>query len=310
MTAPPPVIALVGPTAAGKTALALALARRFGAEVVGCDASQVYIGMNIGTGKVRPDEAAGVPHHLIDVVPPDAPFDAGAYARLADAALADIRSRGGRALLCGGTGLYLRALVEGLCEAPPVDPVVRIDLQARLAAGEGMHLHAELARVDPAAAARIFPADHPRLERALGVFRTTGRSLSDWQAEGRAAAPRHDVRTLGLTAPRDELRRRIAARTTAMFDGGLLDEVRGLEAAGFHRDLKSMQAIGYRQASACLHGELSRDAALRLTIDATRQYAKRQETWFRAMAGVTWHAAPPDLAAVEACVAELWGRAP
>ena len=307
MNMPPPIITLVGPTAVGKTALALTLARRFGAEIVGCDASQVYVGMDVGTGKVRPDEAAGVPHHLIDVVRPDAPFDAGAYARLADAAIADILTRGGRALICGGTGLYLRALVEGLCEAPPVDPAIRADLQARLAAGEGMSLHAELAQVDPAAAARIFPADHPRLERALGVFRTTARALSDWQAEGRAAAPRYDVRMLGLTVPRETLRRRIADRTVAMFDRGLVDEVRALEAAGFSRDLKSMQAIGYRQAAACLHGELSRDAAIRLTIDATRQYAKRQETWFRAMPDVAWHTAPPDLAAVEAWVAGHWG---
>lgn len=307
MNTPPPIIALVGSTAVGKTALALTLARRFGAEIVGCDASQIYVGMDIGTGKVRPDEAAGVPHHLIDVVRPDAPFDAGAYARLADAALADIRTRGGRALICGGTGLYLRALVEGLCEAPPVAPEIRAELLSQLAAGEGTRLHAELARVDAAAAARIFPADHPRLERALGVFRTTGRSLSDWQVEGRAAPPRYDVRTLGLTMPRETLRRRIAERSTAMFERGLLEEVRDLEAAGFSRDLKSMQAIGYRQASAVLHGELSRDAAIRLTIDATRQYAKRQETWFRALPNVVWHAAPPDLAAVEAWVAGHWG---
>jgi tRNA dimethylallyltransferase len=307
MTTASPVIAIVGPTGVGKTALALAVARRFNAEIIGCDASQVYIGLDLGTGKVRPDEAAGVPHHLIDVVAPDAPFDAGAYARLGDAALAGIRARGGRALICGGTGLYLRALVEGLCEAPAVDPAIRSELQARLAAGEGTTLHAELAQVDPAAAARIFPADHPRLERALGVFRTTGRSLSEWQALGRASAPRHDVRYLGLTAPRELLRRRIAERSKVMFERGLLDEVRALEAAGYTRDLKSMQAIGYRQAAACLHGEISRDEALRLTIDATRQYAKRQETWFRALPNVAWHASPADLAAVESWVDGLWG---
>ena len=307
MTATSPIIALIGPTGVGKTALALALARRWGAEIVGADASQIYRGLDIGTGKVAPDELGELRHHLIDVAAPDESFDAAAYVRLAEPALAEIRGRGHHALLCGGTGLYIRALVDGLCEAPPVAPDVRAALLARLAAGEARTLHGELATVDPEAAARIAPADHPRLERALGVYLTTLRSLTQWQRAGRDLGPRHDVRYLGLSLPRDVLRERIAGRTRAMFDAGLIDEVRGLEAAGHARTLRSLQALGYRQASACLHGELTRSAAIEETIVATRQYAKRQETWFRAVPGVTWHDARTPKDVLMAWVESQWG---
>jgi len=301
------IVALVGATATGKTALAIALARRWGAEIVGADASQVYRGLDIGTGKATAEELSGVEHHLVDVVAPDEPFDAGRYARLADAAIASLRGRGRRVILCGGTGLYLRALVKGLCEAPPVDPAVQARLSARLDAGEHAALHAELARVDSAAAARIHPADAQRLGRALGVFETTGRPLTDWQREAEAGPPRYDVRTFGLGVPRSELRLRIADRTRAMFARGLVDEVRALEAAGFPRTLRSLQAIGYRQAAATLHGELPQEAAVTQTIDATRQYAKRQETWFRAQSDVTWLAPPCTVDSLDDVLGAFWG---
>lgn len=308
---PPPtgpvVLAVVGPTAVGKTAVALSLARRWNAEIVGADASQVYRGLDIGTGKVTAAEAAGVPHHLIDVCPPELAFDAGRYARLADAALADIHARGRKAILCGGTGLYLRALVQGLSEAPPVAPAIRHELQARLASGEGPALHAELARLDPEAAARIQPADHQRLERALGVALTTGRPLSDWHRAQVAAGPRHDVRFLGLTAPREVLRARIAERVQAMFAAGLVAEVAALLAAGLPPESQSLKALGYRDAAAVAMGTLGERVAIARTTDATRQYAKRQLTWFRAQPGITWHTLPLATGEPERWAEQHWG---
>lgn len=294
-----PLVCIVGPTATGKTALAIELARRWDAEIVGADASQVYRGMDIGTGKVTAAELGGVRHHLIDVADPDEPFDAAAYVRLADAAIADIEARGRRALVCGGTGLYVRALLYGLCAAPPVDPAIRDELRARIAAGELPALHAELRAVDPEAAARIAPRDRQRIERALGVFRTTGRPLSAWQAEHAPAAPRYDARLIGLDLPREVLRRRIADRVRAMFAAGFVDEVRRLLDAGYGPHLSSMGALGYRHVAAHLEGRLTRDDAMDLTIRDTRRYAKRQRTWFRAMPGVHWATPPVDPAAVE-----------
>lgn len=290
----PPLICVVGPTAAGKTALAVELARWLDGEVVGCDASQLYVGLDIGTGKARPAEMSGVPHHLIDVAPPDHPIDAAAYARLADAAIASIHARGRRVVVCGGTGLYLRALVEGLCPAPPIDPAVRADLRARLAAGEVGALHAELAQVDPEAAARIGPADGQRIERALGVHRSTGRTLSAWQAEHTPTAPRYATVRVGLDRPRADLDARIERRVDAMFRAGFVDEVRGLVQAGHGPELRSLQAIGYRLVAAALAGETTLDEARAQMKTATRRYARRQRTWFRALEGVRWFEPPVD----------------
>lgn len=293
---PPPLVVVVGPTAAGKTALAAELARWLDAEIVGCDASQLYVGLDIGTGKARPDELGGVPHHLIDVAPPDQPIDAAGYARLADAAIASVRARGRRVVVCGGTGLYLRALLEGLCPAPPIAPHVRAALRARLAAGEATALHAELAAVDPEAAARIGPADGQRIERALGVHRSTGRTLSAWQIEHTPTTPRHAAILVGLDRPRADLDARIERRVDAMFRAGFVDEVRGLVEAGFGPELRSLQAIGYRLVAAALAGETTIDEARTRMKTATRRYARRQRTWFRALDGVRWFAPPVDRA--------------
>lgn len=289
-----PLICVVGPTASGKTALAVQIARWVDGEIVGCDASQIYRGLDIGTGKVTPADLAGVPHHLVDLVEPDAPFDAAAYARAADAVLADLAARGKRAVLCGGTGLYLRALVDGLCSAPPVDPAVRDDLRARLAAGEGPSIHAELSIVDPEAGARIGPSDAPRLERALGVYRTTGRTLTDWQRSQPPGPARYATTMLGLDRPRDQLDARIARRVDTMFAAGLVDEVRALVAAGHGPHLRSLQAIGYRLVAAALEGELGLDDARARMVIATRRYARRQMTWFRADPRVRWLRPPVD----------------
>lgn len=289
-----PLLCIVGPTAVGKTALAIDIARRHGGEIVGVDASQIYRGMDIGTGKATAEELDGVTHHLIDVVDPDTPFDAARFMALADEAIADIRGRGRRPVLCGGTGLYLRALVQGLCEAPPVDPAVRAEIVARIEAGELPALHRELAAADPEAGARIAPADRQRIERALGVYLSSGKALSVWQAEHRAAPRRYATAILGLELPRPALNERIEARARGMFRGGLVSEVAQLEAQGYGPALRSMSAIGYRYALAVHAGEMSAPQAIELTARDTRRYAKRQMTWFRALGEITWTRPPVD----------------
>ncbi len=289
-----PLVGIVGPTAAGKTALAVGVCRALGGEIVGCDASQIYRGLDIGTGKATAAELGLVPHHLIDVVPPDAPFDAAAYVAHADAAIRDIRARGRRPVVCGGTGLYLRALLHGLCEAPPVDSEVREVLRARLAAGEVERLHAELRVVDPEAAARIAPRDPQRIERALGVHLSTGRPLSAWQAEHRGQPPRYRIHLVAPRLPREVLNRRIEARVRGLFEAGFVDEVRRLRAQGYGAALRSLAALGYRLVNAHLDGETSLAEAIDGTIRATRQYAKRQMTWFGAVPGLAWLDAPVD----------------
>lgn len=313
-----PILCLVGPTAVGKTAVAIALCQRFGAEIVGADASQVYRGLDIGTGKATAAELGGVAHHLLDVVPPDGPFDAGDYVRHADAAIADIRRRGRRVVVCGGTGLYLRALLHGLAPTPPVDAAVRAALRARVAAGEAPALHRRLAEVDPAAAARIQPQDGQRIERALAVFESTGRPLSAWQAAHAFAPVRWPHAWLGLDLERSALAARIDARVAGMFAAGFPDEVARLLAAGQGPALQSMGALGYRILAEVLGatepGTPARASALQAALvrvqAANRQYARRQRTWFRAIEGVPWFAPgrPGSVAwsALDAYVARLW----
>jgi len=300
------IAALVGPTAAGKTGVAIELARRWGAEIVGVDASQVYRGMNVGTGKATPAELGGVRHHLLDVVSPGDPFDVGRYVEMADSALNEIKGRGGRALLCGGTGLYLRALIDGLCPAPPLTEDVRSSLRSRLAAGEGEAVHQELLAVDPVAAQRISPNDAQRLERALGVWHSTGKPLSTWQAEHGFGEKRYQARLAGIRWPRAVLNERIEVRVEQMFTMGWLEEVHGLIAAGHGPHLQSMGALGYRFIAAHLAGELSFKDAQEKTKIATRRYAKRQMTWFSRTKGVHWFDGPVDIEAVDAYFADFW----
>lgn len=287
-----PLLALVGPTAVGKTALAVALAQSHRAEIVGVDASQVYQGLNVGTGKATAAELSGVPHHLIDVARPDEAFDAARYVGLADEAIAAIQARGHRVLLCGGTGLYLKALIHGLAPIPPVPNEIREALAAEIAAGGLPSLYAELKQVDPEAAARIHATDPQRIERALGVFRASGRPLSAWQAAHRFAPVRHHAIHLGLRCPLDRLTARIERRVARMFSGGLLDEVAQLIEAGYGPRLRSLSAIGYRYAAAVLEGAMPVQEARRLTVRDSRRYAKRQMTWFKALDGVHWIEAP------------------
>jgi len=296
-----PVIAVVGPTAAGKSALALALARERGGEIVCCDSLQVYRGLDIGSAKATPAERAAVPHHMLDVADPDEPFSAAEYSRQARAALAAITGRGRLAVVAGGTGLYLRALLHGLFEGPSRDEALRGRLE-RIALRRGdSSLHRMLAAVDPQAAARIAPRDRLRVVRALEVFRATRRPISEHHRAGSDPLRGHDVLVLGLDPPRDALREAVERRTADMLARGLVDEARRLLDRGYGPHLRPLRAIGYKQAVAVARGEMEADPARRAIVAETMRYAKRQMTWFRHQAEVAWFPAPePALAAARA----------
>lgn len=296
MTAPRPrVLALVGATAAGKTELALAVARATGAEIVNADSRQVYRGLDIGSAKPTPAERAAVPHHVLDVVDPDASFNAADFHRLATAAIAAIARRGRPALVVGGTGLYVKVLRGGLFAGPPRDPRLRAELEA-LERNESGALHRRLAAVDPETAARLHANDVIRLVRALEVHERTGRSISELQREHAFGARVFEVRTIAVDVARAELYRRIDARCDAMIAAGLVDEVRGLLAAGHAPELPSLSSVGYRQIAAFLRGAGSLDEARAAMAQATRNLAKRQLTWFRNDPEVAWR--PPEAVAL------------
>jgi tRNA dimethylallyltransferase len=283
------ILAIVGATATGKSELALQLAEATGGEIVNADALQVYRGLEIGTAKPSAAQRARVPHHLIDLLDPSEPFSAGEFARRARAALREIEGRGRPALVVGGSGLYLRALVVGLAELPAPVPEVRAELERRRVVEGLPALRAELERLDPPTAARLAAGDTQRTLRALEVVVATGRPLSSWLggASGAAATPLA-VRKVGLTLPRAVLYDRIESRVREMIARGWLDEVRSLLASGVGSECPAFQAIGYAQWVRHLAGELHFEAAVREIVVATRRYAKRQETWFRREADVEW----------------------
>ncbi|MBL8863456.1 MAG: tRNA (adenosine(37)-N6)-dimethylallyltransferase MiaA [Planctomycetes bacterium] len=293
-----PLTALVGPTASGKSAVALLVAEAAGAEIVSLDALQVYRGLDVGTAKPTAEERARVPHHLIDVADPRERYDVTRFLADLSVALASIRARGRRALFVGGTGFYLRALAEGLFRGPDVDPALRAELEERARRDGPAALHAELVRADPTAAARLHPNDVKRVVRALEVFHQTGRPLSAWQTQwGRGAgAPRTLV---GLSVSVPELDRRIAARAQAMLAAGWPAEAVALRAAG-GLGPTAAQAIGYAEALAVHDGTLTPAEAARRIALATRQFARRQRTWYRKFPDLRWldaeRRAPADLA--------------
>jgi tRNA dimethylallyltransferase len=282
------VIGVVGPTASGKSALALELAERFGGEIVSTDSLQVYRFLDIGTAKPGPMERARVPHHLIDLVNPDESFSAGAYVRAAREVLADLGRHGRVPILCGGTGLYFRALVQGLAAIPPVPDHIRKDVQF-LAEREGLSAcHRELARVDPDSAARLHPHDSQRILRALEVFRGTGRPLSAYQRGAPFGPAPRGLISVGIAWDRAALRERIVQRVRKMLDSGWIDEVRQVLAMGYSPRLKPLQSIGYREIVEHVEGRRAADGLVAAIATRTRQYAKRQMTWFRADPGIWW----------------------
>jgi tRNA dimethylallyltransferase len=270
------LIAVVGPTAAGKTAFALELARRADGEVVSADSRQVYRHMDIGTAKPTAEERAVAPHHLLDIVDPDEPFSLGQWLDLAQRALSGVWSLGKQPILVGGTGQYVWALLEGW-RVPRVPP--RTDLRADLESRPPDELLRELETVDPETAASIDPRNVRRLVRALEVFHATGKPFSHWRIK---EPPDFETIAIGLRWPRDELYRRIDLRVDAMIGAGLVDEVGGLLAAGYSRDLTSMSGIGYKEIGQHLAGEIDLDTAVERMKTGTHRFARHQNSWFKA----------------------------
>lgn len=281
------MIAIVGPTAVGKSALGVALAQRLGGEIVNGDALQAYRRFDLGTAKPSAAERAGVPHHLFDVLEPEVAYSAGDFVRRARAEIETIAARGGVPIVVGGSGFYVRALIDGLSPIPAVPAALRRQLVDELAARGHADLHAELAAVDAVAAARIAAGDSQRLTRALEVLRATGRTLTSWQAEAPEDPPLDAVR-IGLTLPRGILYDRVARRVRGMVEAGWVTEVRGLLESGVSPAAPAFQAIGYRQIANHVLGRISLQEAVERTIRATRRYAKRQLTWFRREPDVDW----------------------
>lgn len=282
-----PLVAVAGPTGSGKSSLALRIAMEFKGEVVNCDSVQVFRHFDLGSAKLPPDRRCGVPHHLIDVADPGEHFTAGDYVRLARQALAEIRSGGRLPVVAGGTGLYLRALLEGLFAGPARNAPVRDRLLEREHRRPGT-LHRILRRLDPAAAGRIHSNDIKKTVRALEVRLAGGKPLTEFLEEGREALA--GVRTLKLilNPPRAQLNSALDERLDWMFANGLIEETRRILDLGFSPDAKPFESLGYKQALKAIHGELSRDRALEEARLRTRQYAKRQMTWFRRERGAIW----------------------
>lgn len=287
----PRLVIIVGPTGAGKSALALALAQAIGGEIVSADSQQVYRGMDIGTGKASAAERARVPHHLLDVLEPDQVMTAMRFAELADAAIADIAGRGRPVIVAGGTGLYVRALLLGIFEGPPADPAVRARLAAEAhAAGGPRVLWDRLAALDPAATARIDPNDLIRITRALEVYELTGVTMTEHQKrhDHRRVPARYPARLIGLAPPRPRLYTGIEARVDGMIETGLFDEVRRLRAAGYAPPVRSQAAIGYAELHGVLAGTHDLPRAIELIKRNSRRYARRQLSWYRRDQKVEW----------------------
>jgi tRNA dimethylallyltransferase len=283
-----PLVAIVGPTASGKSSLAVALAHKLNGEVLACDSTQVYRGFDVGTSKPTAEERDGVSHHLLDLVDPSFPFTAGEYRVRAISVLEDLRQRARLPILTVGTGLYLRALLEGLSDAPARSE----ELRARLEAGANAHrleyLHRVLRRLDPEAALRIGSRDRPKMIRAIEVCLLTGRPVTEVHRSGRTPLQGYHPIKIGLQPPRAVLYERIERRTRTMLDRGWLEEVAGLVRKGIPQNSKPFDFIGYSELHAHLEGTVTLASATKAIAQATRRYAKRQVTWFRKEPLVHW----------------------
>ncbi len=304
----PSLIAIAGPTGTGKSEIALHVARLFDGEVVNCDSVQIYRSFNIGTAKLEAAERRGVPHHLIDIARPDEVFTAGDFARVARPVIREIADRGRLPVVTGGTGFYLRALIDGLAPGPPRDDALRTRLAAREQRRRGS-VHRLLARFDPASAQRIHPHDLPKAMRALEIRLLSRRSASEVFAAGRDALEGFRVLKIGLLPDRQQLYARLALRVEKMFAAGLIEETASILAEGYPESCKPFESIGYKEALQVVKGQLSpRDALFYATRETTR-YAKRQMTWFRQEPGIEIFAGfgddPDIMARIEARIAEF-----
>ncbi|UQA63678.1 tRNA (adenosine(37)-N6)-dimethylallyltransferase MiaA [Polyangium aurulentum] len=282
------LIVVVGPTASGKTELAIRLAETFDGEIIGADSVQIYRAFDIGSGKPTDEELSRAPHHLVGIADPLEAFDAQTFADAAERTIADVRARGRVPVVCGGTFLWVKALVWGLAPAPPADKAIRARHAAIAEAHGRAALHAQLAAVDPASAARLAPNDLVRVSRALEVFELSGKRQSQWFAEHGFRGERHRARFVGIARSRDELEQRIRARARAWLEHGWIEEVQGLIARGYG-EARAMASVGYRQVREYLDGTLAREALEDGVVRATRIFARRQRTWLRDQP-VGWYA--------------------
>jgi tRNA dimethylallyltransferase len=298
--AKPLVVAVLGPTATGKSALALAIGERYDGEIVNCDSTAVYRGFDIGTDKASPADRARIPHHLIDIADPTDEYTAAHYARDAATAVRAILARGRLPILAGGTGFYYRALTRGLFPGPGRHPALRRRLES-VAERRGMaFLHRALRRVDPAAARRIQPRDLKRLVRALEVYLLTGRAMTLQFAETRSPLPDVEILALALRLPPEQISARVNRRVDAQFDRGLLDEIRTLVARGIPESARPFGGLVYRQALEHLHGVRDEHATRALIAQENRRYARRQLIWFRKEPNLVWLDGPGESCATRA----------
>ncbi len=284
----PKIILICGPTAIGKTAAAIGVAERLGGEIVGADSLQIYKYMDIGTAKPTPQERQRIPHHMIDIVTPDAPYDAARFSREGREAIGAIFQRGRIPVIAGGTGFYIKALVYGLFESAPSDPSIRRRLSEEAVRSGGERLFSRLKACDPEAAGAIHPNDTYRIMRALEVYEASGMTMTAFRRRHKFADAPYNVLKIGLFMDRQALYERIEGRVDAMIGQGLLGEVSGLLDAGYHEFLRPMQALGYRQMADFIKGRTDWESAVATLKRDTRHYAKRQLTWFRKDTEIQW----------------------
>ena len=301
----PFVVAILGPTATGKSALALAVAGRYDGEIINCDSTAVYRGFDIGTDKIAPADRRGIPHHLIDIVDPTDEYTAAQYARDAAAIIRDVHARGRLPVLAGGTGFYFRALTRGLFPGPGRNAALRQRLES-IAERRGVaFLHRLLRKVDPGSARRIQPRDLKRLVRALEVFFLTGRPLTAHFADTASPIADLEVLAVGLRLPAARISERVTRRVDQQFDRGLLDEIRTLLARGIPEDARPFGGLVYRQALEHLHGVRDQASTRALIAQGNRRYARRQLIWFRKEPNLSWFDGPGESSAIAAAVMHL-----
>ncbi|HXG53393.1 MAG TPA: tRNA (adenosine(37)-N6)-dimethylallyltransferase MiaA [candidate division Zixibacteria bacterium] len=306
----PRIAVILGPTAVGKSEVAFRVACALGAEIVNADSQQVYRYLDVGTDKPPEERRRAVPHHLIDVVDPDEEFSAARYRDLAAAAIEEIHGRRRPVVVCGGTGLYIKALTRGLFRPGAQDPARRARLAAEAEESGSAPLHERLRRVDPRAAARIHPNDARRVIRALEVFETTGRPISEWQSRHAFGDAVYEVLEIGLERDRKELYQRIDRRCARMIELGLVDEIRELRSRGYSLGLRSLNSVGYRHMGWVVAGTMAFAEAFELMKRDTRRLAKRQLTWFRGDRDVVWFHPERDAETIERKIRDFLSGAP